>query len=91
MFYNHLRCLMKRNVYQDLDSVMDELGLFVNDRTGGFFDDSINGKLKIKNSFHSDKFEIITEDGQRILFFNEVVFLKSLFDTEAAFNIKLFV
>lgn len=82
---------MKSNVYQDLDSVMDELGLFVNDRTGGFFDDSFSGKLNIKKSFNSDKFEIISDDGQCILFFNEVVFLKSLFDTEAAFNIKLFV
>ena len=82
---------MIKNYFQDFDTVMDDLGLFINDKTGGFYDSSFDGILKKNCDTKSEKYEILYPDKDVVMFFNGAIFFKSLLDTEASFNIKLFV
>ncbi|RAP31381.1 hypothetical protein DID76_02985 [Candidatus Marinamargulisbacteria bacterium SCGC AG-414-C22] len=76
----------------ELDNIyykMSDLGLFCDDKTGGFYQDNFSGKV-VQSSRSSADHEISHHDGTRISFFDGDIFLKSLAETEKSFNIKLF-
>jgi len=75
--------------YMDISKVLKELGLFMNEQTGGQLFDDTSGSVDY------DPYECETtvnfDDGRQIVLLNGDLFLKSLKETENSFNIQFFV
>ena len=66
---------MIKNKYQDFNEVMDDLGLFINDKTGGFYESNFDGKVVLNDKFVTEKFDMIYSDNLKISFFSGSIFL----------------
>ncbi len=75
------------NIY----SILDRLGLFISEKSGGFYDPFFSGQFHLDQSSCTSRYFITYPHSDQITFFNEVIFLKTLLETEASFNIRLFV
>ena len=68
--------------------LFEELGLSINDKTGGFFEDS---DVKILYDKSALNHYIRYADGNEVVMLDGDLFLKSLKETEKNFNINFFV
>ena len=75
--------------YQDISKVLSDLGLFMNDQTGGISNSEINGYVQCDR--YKSETKIVFSDSTEIIMLNCDLFLKSLRETENSFNIQFFV
>ena len=72
----------------DMNKILDHLGLALNDKTGGAF--YTHNACVNYGGFNTEN-KIVHDDGLEITLLDGDLFLKSLQETEEAFNIKFFV
>ena len=75
--------------YQDISKVLTDLGLFMNDQTGGMVYPESTGHIEIDR--YGSETKIKFRDDTEIVMLDGDLFLKSLRETENSFNIQFFV
>lgn len=79
---------MNKN-YQDISKVLTDLGLFMNDQTGGMNYPDSTGSVELDR--YGSETKLVFDDETEIVMLDGDLFLKSLRETENSFNIQFFV